>query len=451
MSLSSQPRATVHTLGCRLNQAESQLLRDRLEREGYTVVPWGQPADLGIINTCTVTREADAKCRKTIRQFIQRNPHAFTAVIGCYSQMGAKAIAEIEGVDLIVGNQDKLSVIEHARLGKSERPVILRERISAADFAITFVGDLPSTLRANLKIQDGCDFYCSFCIIPTARGRARSRDWENTLAEARELAANGVREVVLTGVNIGTYHSQGHDLVALVDALDTIEGLDRVRISSIEPTTVELALLDRMADPAHALVPYLHLPLQSGSDPVLQRMRRKYSVAEYAAFVAEARRRVPDLCLGTDILVGSDGETAAHFQETCDFFWQQPFAYCHVFPYSEREGTLAVKRQRNDPACVVPVEERQQRVARLRRLSAAKRHDYDAGYLGETVEILVEQPRDGLWPGYTANYVRVLAQADASFGDLRNQLVRVRLERLSADFAEGTVVEVVGRPVAAAV
>ncbi|MDP0498951.1 MAG: tRNA (N(6)-L-threonylcarbamoyladenosine(37)-C(2))-methylthiotransferase MtaB [Verrucomicrobiota bacterium JB022] len=451
MSSSSQPRATVHTLGCRLNQAESQVLRDRLERDGYQVVPWGERADLGIINTCTVTREADAKCRKTIRQFIQRNPQAFTAVIGCYSQMGAKAIASIEGVDLIVGNQDKLSVLDHARLGKNERPVILRERISGEDFAVTFVGDLPSTLRANLKIQDGCDFYCSFCIIPTARGRARSRDWDNTLAEARQLAENGVREVVLTGVNLGTYASQGHDLVALVDALDELPGLERIRISSIEPTTVDLALLDRMADPAHALVPYLHLPLQSGSDPILQRMRRKYTVADYAAFVAEAQRRVPGLCLGTDILVGSDGETEAHFQETCDFFLAQPFTYCHVFPYSERKGTLAVKRQEHDPACVVPVEERQQRVARLRRLSEAKRHDFYARYLGQEVEILVEQPREDRWPGYTANYVRVLAEADTSFGDLRNQLVRVRLDRISADFAEGEVVGVAERALAGAV
>ncbi|MEX0320682.1 MAG: tRNA (N(6)-L-threonylcarbamoyladenosine(37)-C(2))-methylthiotransferase MtaB [Puniceicoccaceae bacterium] len=428
-------RAVVHTLGCRLNQAESHMIRDRLAVDGYEVVPFGQKADLGIINTCTVTREADAKCRKAIRQFVAKNPEAFTAVIGCYSQMGAAAIAEIPGVDLIVGNQDKFAVLDHVKAGKNERPVILRDRISGDDFSLTYIGDLPYDKRANLKMQEGCDFMCSFCIIPFARGRARSRDWENTVAEARSAAARGIRELVLTGVNIGTYSNSDKDIVDLVDALNAIPDLIRVRISSIEPTTVPLGLLDRMADPEHALLPYLHLPLQAGSDNVLKLMRRKYSIQEYIDFIGEAVRRVPNLCLGTDIMVGFTGETESDFQETCDLFLEQPFAYTHVFPFSERDGTLVLKREDG----WVSIEERNRRCTYLRRLSAKKRYDHMDAYLGKTAKVLLEDPRDDGFPGYTENYIRVRVRNPGH--DIRNQLVEVKLGPIRADWMEAEVVE----------
>lgn len=437
---SQRRRATVHTLGCRLNQAESQMLRERLEGAGYAVVPFGQPADLGIINTCTVTREADAKCRKLIRSFIAQNPDAFTAVIGCYSQMGAEVLAEIPGVDLIIGNQEKMAVLDHVGWGKNPHPVILRDRIDRTDFTLQFVGDLPFPERANLKVQDGCDFVCSFCIIPFARGRARARDWHNTLDEARSLVERGVKEIVLTGVNIGTYASGGRGIVDLVDALNAIPGLCRIRISSIEPTTVPLDLLARMADSSHALLPFLHLPLQAGSDRVLERMRRKYSLSEYESFIQEAVNRVPDLCLGTDIMVGFTGERREDFEETCRFFLRQPFSYCHVFPYSEREGTLSVKRAEREADEVVPVDERQRRCAQLRRLSAQKRREQMEKSLGSVREVLFEHLREGRWPGYTDNYIRVVADApDGS--SLHNRRARVRLERVAADFMVGSVVE----------
>lgn len=431
-------RASVTTLGCRLNQAESQIIREKLEVGGYDLVPFGEAADLGIINTCTVTREADAKCRKMIRQFVRRNPQAFTAVIGCYSQMGAKAIASIPGVDLIIGNQDKLSVVDYAHLGKNAKPVIVRDRIDRKDFSIQFVGDLPFDKRANLKIQDGCDFLCSFCIIPFARGRARARQWENTLDEARAAVAKGVRELVLTGVNIGTYLHNDHDIVDLVDALNEIPGLLRVRISSIEPTTVPWGLIERMGDPGHVLLPYLHLPLQAGCDQTLEAMRRRYTKKEYADFVQRAVAQVPDLCVGTDILVGFNGETEADFEETCQFFLDLPFVYTHVFPYSEREGTLSVKRS-ND---VVPIDERNRRCLQLRRLNSQKRYDFMQRYLGQEMNVLLEDPRDGRFPGYTANYIRVLTDSPEGH-DIRNQLVRVRLEQISADFVEGPIVDFV--------
>lgn len=435
-------RATVHTLGCRLNQAESQMLRDQLEAAGYALVPFGETADLGIINTCTVTREADAKCRKLIRQFTSRNPDAFTAVIGCYSQMGAEVIASIPGVDLIVGNQEKMSVLDYVGWGKNEQPVIVRDRIDRTDFSLKLVGDLPFPERANLKVQDGCDFVCSFCIIPFARGRARARDWDNTLAEARMQAERGVRELILTGVNIGTYESGGRDIVALVDALNAIPGISRLRISSIEPTTVPLDLFDRMADSAHALLPFLHLPLQAGSDRVLQLMRRRYTLKEYADFVAEAVRRVPDLCVGTDIMVGFTGERLEDFEETCAFFRELPFAYAHVFPFSERDGTVAVKRGEANPADVVPIEERQRRCAQLRRLSAMKRHEQMTNALGQVREVLFEHQREGRWPAYTDNFIRVVCDGSAS-EDLHNRRARVRLKRVVADFVEAEIVEMV--------
>jgi len=405
-------------------------------RMGYELVPFGEQADLGILNTCTVTREADGKSRKAIRQFIRRNPEAFVAVIGCYSQMGAAEIAEIEGVDLIVGNQDKFAVLDHVGGGKNPQPVILRERIDPSDFSMRFVGELPFDKRANLKVQDGCDFMCSFCIIPFARGRARSREWENTLAEARAAASRGIKELVLTGVNIGTYESAGNGIVELVDALNGIPGLLRLRISSIEPTTVPRGLLDRMADPSHCLLPFLHLPLQSGSEHVLRLMRRKYSTSDYRDFVETAFSQVPDLCLGTDILVGFTGESEADFEETCRFFLDLPFAYTHVFPFSEREGTLVMKRDQG----WVSTGERHRRCVYLRRLSERKRHAFMRRHEGSEADVLLEDPRDGGFPGYTPNYIRVRVEDPGS--DIRNELVRVRLGAVRADWMEAEILSI---------
>ncbi len=434
----AEKRASVHTLGCRLNQAESTLLRDRLLAEGYRLVPFGEDAELGIINTCTVTNLADAKCRNAIRAFVHRNPHAFTAVVGCYSQLGHAAIAEIPGVDLILGNQEKLSVLDYVGLGKCETPLIVRDRIDRTDFTIRFAGEQPFPKRANLKVQDGCDFMCSFCIIPFARGRARAREFGNLLDEARSLAGRGVREVVLTGVNIGTYEHRSRGILEVIDALDAIPGIDRIRISSIEPTTIPGELFDRMRATDHALLPFLHIPLQSGCDRILREMRRKYSISEYMDFIRLAERSVPDLYIGTDILVGFPGETTEEFEETCRIFREGPFAYCHVFPYSEREGAPAARM-----AGAVPVRERARRSAFLRGLSAERRRDFYARYLGRTVGVLFEDPKPGVRTGYTGNYIRVVVDAETlppGSGDLTNRVAEVRLERIRADFVEGRLV-----------
>jgi len=427
-------RASVHTLGCRLNQAESLALHEQLERRGYRCVPFGEPSELVIINTCTVTRLADAKCRNAIRSFIRKNPEAFVAVIGCYSQIGYQEIAKIPGVDLILGNRDKMQVLDYVGLGKNERPVILRDRITREDFTLEFVGDLPYPKRANLKIQDGCNFVCSFCIIPKARGPARSRELSNLLEEARHQAARGVKELVLTGVNIGTYDSEGADILGVVDALNEVEGLERIRISSIEPTTIPEALFDRMNDPGHALLPYLHIPLQAGSDAVLKSMRRRYTLQEFLDFIHLANERVSDLCIGTDILVGYPGEGEEEFEQTCRTFMEHPFAYCHVFSYSERDTTPAARMEnRHD------VPEKQRRSAHLRRLSESKRYDYYEKHLGREMTVLFEDPKEDHWPGYTDNFIRVVVRDER---DLRNRICRVRMDKVVGDAVVGTVVSV---------
>jgi len=426
-------RAALHTLGCRLNQSETQALAEQLTAAGYDLVPFGDDADLGVINTCTVTHEADAKSRQMVRGFIRRNPNAYTAVIGCYAQMGHAALRTIPGIDLIVGNQEKMNLLHYVSQGKNDGPIVVRDRIVRDDFTLDFPEEQAINRRANLKVQDGCDFMCSFCIIPFARGRARSRALPNVLDEARSLVAGGAKELVLTGVNIGTYGWKGQDITAVVDALNGVDGLARIRISSIEPTTIPGALFERMADPADALVPYLHIPLQSGSDDTLARMKRRYTRAEFVAFIERAAAAVPGVCIGTDVLVGMPGETDADFEETCTVLVDGPIAYAHVFKYSEREGTPAVKySEKVDPAVM------QRRSARVRSISERKRQTFARARLGQVVEVLFEHAEQGYWSGYTGNYIRVAAR---SHEDLTNRLGRVRLAEVAGDIAYGELVD----------
>lgn len=426
-------RASVHTLGCRLNQSETALLEEKLLAEGYDLVPFGEPADLAIVNTCTVTRHADAKSRKAVRRFIHQNPGAYTAVIGCYAQMGADALAAVDGVDLIIGNQEKLNVLDYVKAGKNDTPLIVRDRIVRDDFTIAFMDDAsPLARRVNLKVQDGCDFMCSFCVIPFARGRARSRALDNLLAEARNLLSRGARELVLTGVNIGTYDLEGNGIVEVIDALAALDGLDRIRVSSIEPTTIPLALFDRMADPTHPLMPYLHLPLQSGSDRVLQAMKRRYKRQEFLDFVFLAHERVPGIGIGTDIMVGFPGETDADFADTCGVLRDSPLFYAHVFKYSEREGTASARMGE-----AVHSDTSNERSAALRKLSADKTRLFQQHHLGQVVDVLFERQEAGYYPGYTPGYLRVAAQHPH---DLNNKSGRVRLEEIRGDLMLGTLV-----------
>jgi threonylcarbamoyladenosine tRNA methylthiotransferase MtaB len=400
-----QPRASVHTIGCRLNQAETALLADQLQKAGYRLVEFGKPTELLVLNTCSVTERAESDCRYVIRLTQRRSPRVFIAVTGCYAQTGVEALRRIPGIDLIVGTQYKMQLPEYlppsSALRKQPAPQVLHTRtIGREDFELSGTGEYSLT-RANLKIQDGCNFMCAFCIIPFARGHERSRHWQDVLREAKELAAQGHRELVLTGVNIGRYSQGGLTLLDLIQRLEAIPEVERIRISSIEPTTIPDALLEHMAT-SSKLCPYLHIPLQSGDDAILQTMNRRYSVVEYRAFIEKALSVVPELALGTDVMVGFPGEGEPEFQNTISLLSELPFAYFHVFSFSQRPGTAAGGLENQvSPRAIT------RRRQLLAELSRAKRIAFYQRYIGRTVKVLFEVQDADLWTGLTDNFMRV--------------------------------------------
>ncbi len=409
-----------------MNHTEAAGWAGQFEAKGYRVVPFGEDTDLVVINTCSVTHRAEAHCRNTVRRALRRSPEAFVVVAGCYAQSGLDALREIPGVDMIVGSEFKDTFPDYLdRPRKLPEPVVLHStRISREEFEVPSTGRYDST-RANLKVQDGCDFFCGFCIIPYTRGRERSRRFDDLAREGAALAAAGHRELVLTGVNIGRYESGGRTLADVSRRLEEIPEIDRIRITSIEPTTVEDRLLSHMAERGK-LCRYLHLPAQSGSDRVLARMGRRYTAAEYRDFVDRAYEAVPGLGLGTDVIVGYPGETEADFETTCEWLGAMPFAYYHVFSYSSRAGTRAAKMSGHLPPEVVASRSR-----RLRELSGERREAFARNHLGQTVEVLFEQQDEaGRWTGLTDSFLRVGVISDEP---LPNQLRPVRIHGTAPD------------------
>jgi len=383
------------------------VLADQLRSQGYELVEFGQPSDLFVLNTCSVTASAEADCRNLVRRMRRASPDAFIAVTGCYAQTGLEVLRKMGEVDLIVGTQHKMELPQYiTSLARRPAPEVLHTRtIARDDFTVEGVGDYEQT-RANLKVQDGCNFMCSFCLIPFARGHERSRRLDDLLREAEGLVALGHRELVITGVNVGRYCSDGLTLLDVVDSLERISGVNRIRISSIEPTTISDALLERMAGPSK-LCPYLHVPLQSGDDDVLRAMNRRYTAREYAVFVEKAMRVVPDLGLGTDVMVGFPGESEAAFANTRALLEDLPFAYFHVFSYSPRPGTAAIKFP-----CRIAPKTIKTRSAILCGLSRAKRLNFYQRHIGGTVDVLFEtRNQQGLFTGLTPNYIRVGVQS----------------------------------------
>lgn len=433
---SDMKRASLHTLGCRLNQAETSVLESRLRKEGYELVAFGQPTDLLVVNTCSVTKEAERTCRYVVRKTLKHSPGAFVAVTGCYAQTGGQELRSMTGVDLIVGNQFKwdlpsmLPAPEHLR--KSPKPEVVHSKtIDRDDFVLPEYGT-PDSTRASVKIQDGCNVMCSFCLIPFARGHERSRLWEDTLQEAAMLATAGYREIVLTGVNIGRYRQEGRDLLALLDALERIDGLERIRISSIEPTTIDDGLIERMAA-SSKLCPYLHVPLQSGDDSILSAMNRPYRARDFVKLIERAVRTVPSLGLGTDLMVGFPGESEEAFLNTVRLAETLPFSYLHVFPFSPRPGTAAVRLNGSVPGGVV-----RERAMRLAALDRAKRLLFAERHIGSTVPILFEAGETcGFAVGTAPNFLRVAA---ASSDSLANTVRSVRISAAAERWAVGQVV-----------
>ncbi len=425
-----------HTFGCRLNHSETDAMIQSVLNRGYQLVSVESPADIYVINTCTVTSLSDAKNRQWIRSLHRKNPNAMIAVVGCYSQVAAKVVQEIEGVRLVLGNAEKMQLANYLQQSlHREKTLVVVPKISKTNFTQPAISFPHQTTRAHLKVQDGCNFMCSFCIIPFSRGRSRARDFQDLLAEAKQLVKQGVQEVVLTGVNIGDYHEEEKTLLDVLDVLNSLPNLKRLRISSIEPTTVPQELFERMADKHHNLVPFLHLPLQSGSDDILTKMKRRYSSKEYLEEVQLALSLVPHLGLGTDVMAGFPDETEQQFEQTFDLLQSLPFTYFHVFPFSERRGTPAARMENPVPASV-----KKERTLKLRNLSQVKRSQFYAQFLGQTKQVLWESLKpDGSLYGYTDNYMKVKLQQGHS-QSLQRQIKATQLVSIEGETLIGQLV-----------
>jgi threonylcarbamoyladenosine tRNA methylthiotransferase MtaB len=426
------PTAAFFTLGCRLNQTESAIMAKGLENAGYLIISDQNEADLCVINTCTVTNQSNAKCRKKIRSIQKKNPRAMIAVVGCFSQIDSKQILEIGGIHLVLGNSEKLKLHEYLDEARSsDEPVVHVSKLSRDPFIIDTIGQYLDSTRANLKVQDGCDFMCSFCVIPFARGRSRPREPENIKQEVQDLERCGVKEIVLTGVNIGTYQYETMTLLDLLDILEGYKGIQRIRISSIEPTTVGPEIFQRMKGNSK-LVPYLHLPLQSADDAILKKMRRRYCFEEFLAFILQAKGEVPGICVGSDVIVGFPGEDDKAFETTYQNLKAAPIDYFHVFPYAERIGTTSEKLFPK-----VPANEIQKRAALLRDLSNEKREQFIRQFLGESRPVLFEKNTQNTeWQGYSDNYIRVAVESES---DLKNEIRQVLIKKSAKGIAFGNL------------
>ena len=422
-----QQKVAFHTLGCKLNFAETSAIARSFADAGYGRVEIEEQPDVVVINTCSVTDQADKKCRHIVRKALNGNPNAFVAVIGCYAQLKPDEIAAIPGVDLVLGANEKFNLPDHVAQLEAKRPsgqVIAGHIKETKEFVPSYsTGD---RTRTFLKVQDGCNYFCAFCTIPLARGRSRSASIQETLQQARNAIADGAKEIVLTGVNIGDFGTtNGETLLDLIQALDQLDGVERYRISSIEPNLLTDEIIQFVAG-SKKFVPHFHIPLQSGDDEVLKAMRRRYLTDLYKARVETIRQAMPDACIGVDVIVGFPGETDAHFENTYSFLHELPVSYLHVFTYSERANTTALRIEE-----VVPMEIRQERNKRLRILSNKKRRAFYESQLGSTRKVLFEaSEHEGIMHGFTENYVKVEQPFNA---ELINQVRYVRLERISPD------------------
>ncbi len=406
----------------------------QLRLQGFEIVPFDEPADIVVINTCSVTERADRECRQLVRRALRRSPEAFVAVVGCYAQLQPQQIAAIAGVDIVLGTAEKfdfLSYIGDAK--KRDEPTIAVSCIGDAHDArhASSIGFEDRT-RAFLKVQDGCDYSCSFCTIPMARGKSRSVDVATVLSDARQAADAGYREIVLTGVNVGDYGDEGAPgLLGLLRTLIRVDGIERIRISSIEPNLLTDELLDLWFAETK-LCRHWHVPLQSGSDEILRGMRRRYLRDLYRSRIERIRNAIPNAGIGADVIVGFPGETEELFRETYDFVLDLPVTYLHVFSYSERPNTQAA----TSPHHVLPAE-KAARSERLRSLGLRKRRQFHESLVGSTVSVLFEnQDDDAQWNGLSDEYVRVLVNGPA---DLSGTVRPVRIELAETEYCRGVL------------
>lgn len=418
-------KVAFHTLGCKLNFSETSTIARDFKTNGFEEVNFTEPADVYVINTCSVTHNADKECKHWVKQALKANPDAFTVIVGCYAQLKPEEIADIQGVDLVLGATEKFKITDYLNdLTKNDMGEVHSCEIDEADF---YVGSysIGDRTRAFLKVQDGCDYKCTYCTIPLARGISRSDTLENVLANARKIVDEGAKEIVLTGVNIGDYgkgefgnKKHEHTFLELVQALDEVEGIDRFRISSIEPNLLKNDTI-KFVGQSKRFVPHFHIPLQSGSNEILGKMRRRYQRELYAERVATIKSLIPDCCIGVDVITGFPGETEEHFMETYNFLNDLDISYLHVFTYSERDNTLAAEM---DDAVDYGV--RKKRSKMLRVLSAKKRRAFYESQLGTQHEVLFEGNfKDGYITGFTENYVKVKTHWDPELVNTRKKII----------------------------
>ena len=425
-----------HTLGCKLNAYDTEWHREQFEGQGYRTVPFGERADITVVNTCTVTGEGDAQSRQALRRAHRSSPDGVVVAAGCYAQTDPDALIEMPEVDLVVGTAERTRMLDlindTCSLGRSHAG-----RGRTAEFQDMDIFSFGNRARAFVKIQEGCNEFCSFCIIPFARGRSRSRTLESTREQVVRLVDAGYQEVVLTGVHIGDYGAgiEGMALLDVLEAMEGIAGLRRFRVSSIEAAYVTDAMIDFFAA-SRKFCRHLHIPLQSGDDGVLKAMRRPYSRSQYIELTEKLAGRIPGVGIGADVMVGFPGETEAAFRNTCDLIESCPLVYLHVFPYSPRKKTPAARMDGQ-----VPPEVKKRRGAELRALGGEKALTFTRQFLGETLEVLFEnrrEPARGRLQGVSDNYIRIFAPGP---GGAMDRIRRVRLDRIEGEQAIGEIVD----------
>ncbi|MCJ8153738.1 tRNA (N(6)-L-threonylcarbamoyladenosine(37)-C(2))-methylthiotransferase MtaB [Chryseobacterium sp. SSA4.19] len=428
--------AAFHTLGCKLNFAETSTIARQLTDAGYDKVSFDEKADIYVINTCSVTENADRECKLHVKRAMKANPEGLVVIVGCYAQLKPEEISQIEGVDLVLGAKEKFNILSYLDdLEKSESEGVVHScEIEETDF---FIGSysIGDRTRAFLKVQDGCDYKCTYCTIPLARGISRSDTIQNVLTNAKEIAGKDIKEIVLTGVNIGDYGKgefgnkrHEHTFLDLISELDKVDGIERIRVSSIEPNLLKDESIE-LVSRSKSFVPHFHIPLQSGSDELLKKMKRRYLTQLYKDRVAKIREVMPDAAIGVDVIVGFPGETEELFMETYNFLNELPITYLHVFTYSERENTEAAEM-----VGAVPVPERKRRNKMLRILSEKKKMAFYQTQVGKILPVLWEhENKDGKMFGFTENYVRVQKDFDTT---CVNQIELLKLEKILSD---GTV------------
>ena len=434
--------AKYFTLGCKLNFSETSTFGQMLQEMGVRTAEKTEKADLCLINTCSVTEVADSKCRQAIRKMVKENPDSFVIVTGCYAQLEAETVAKIEGVDLVLGSNEKANLIDYLsnawsnQLNKSD---IKEEKHGhCGEFHAVKTKDIKTfqhscskgnRTRYFLKVQDGCNYYCTYCTIPFARGNSRNPSIASLVEQARKAAAEGGKEIVITGVNIGDFgQTTGERFIDLVKALDSVEGIKRYRISSLEPDLIDEELIEYCSK-SRAFMPHFHIPLQSGSDSVLKLMHRHYDTQLFIDKIQLIKRRMPDAFLGIDVMVGTRGETPEYFEETYRLLDSLPVTQLHVFPYSERPGTAALKIP-----YVVDAKDKKKRSQRLLDMSDEKTQAFYASHIGQEKEVLFEKaPRGKAMHGFTDNYVRVELPAAQSKEEYDNEIMMVRLKGFNHD------------------